>query len=120
MTTWKLAGSGVYNSRDASWSASYVALTTGNYDLGNPQKGFAFAFSGQPRDRTPTRTNPGEFGARASKLYELLSEGHYDVKLTPEELKQITFWLDCNSDFYGAHIDLEKQAEGEVVQPSIE
>ncbi len=117
MTTWNRSG---YGGGDKPWSASYIALTTGNYDEGNPLKGFAFAFSARPPQRTPTKTTPGEFGARASKLYELLSKGHYDVKLTPEELKRIILWLDCNSNFYGAHHDLEEQAAGEVVLPSIQ
>jgi hypothetical protein len=39
------------------------------------------------------------------------------VKLAPEELRRITLWLDCNSNFYAAYNDAEKQALGEVVKP---
>jgi len=35
------------------------------------------------------RTMPGAFGARASKLYPLLKEGHYDVQLSPDELQRV-------------------------------
>ena len=83
-------------------------------------KGFAFSFSARPPERTPTKTTPGRFGARASKLNQMLSKGHHDVKLTPDELNRITLWLDCNSNFYGAYHDLEKQIKGEVVLPTID
>lgn len=68
------------------------------------------------------RTTPGEFGARASKLYKVLNEGHNDVKLTDEELHRITVWLDSMSNFYGVY---EKegglaQLRGENVQPTLE
>jgi len=69
---------------------------------------------------TDPRTVPGKFGARASKLYQMLSAGHHDVKLSAEELRRITLWLDCNSDFYGAYEHTKEQALGEVIQPSLE
>jgi len=42
------------------------------------------------------------------------------VKLTTEEIRRITLWLDCNSDFYGAYYNLEAQARGEIVEPILE
>jgi len=69
---------------------------------------------------TSTRTTPGQFGARASKLYAMLTEGHYDVKLPPEDLHRITLWLDSNSDFFGSYEDTESQARGEVVRPTLQ
>ena len=60
---------------------------------------------------------PGKDGARVSKLFQMLKEGHHDVKLTDEEMRRITAWLDCNSNFYGAYHDAEKQAQGEIVKP---
>jgi len=69
---------------------------------------------------TSARTMPGKFGARASKLVELLDKGHHDVKLSPEEFRRITVWLDCNSDFFGAYEDTMAQSRGEVVEPSLE
>ena len=67
----------------------------------------------------PARTVPGEFGARASKLLPLLDEGHYDVRLTSDELRRIIVWLDANSDFFGAYENVVAQAQGELVRPRI-
>jgi len=68
------------------------------------------------------RTIPGKFGARASKLYKMLEEGHNDVKLSDEEMHRITVWLDSCSIFYGVY---EKeggiaQLEGKIVYPTLE
>jgi hypothetical protein len=69
---------------------------------------------------TSARTTPGHFGARASKLYALLTEGHYDVKLPPNDLHRVTLWLDSNSDFFGSYENTEAQARGEIVQPTLQ
>lgn len=68
------------------------------------------------------RTTPGKFGARASKLYQLLQDGHHDVKLSEEELHRITVWLDSCSVFYGVYEKEggEAQLRGEVVKPTLE
>lgn len=89
------------------WYASYHSLA--------PEYGFW-----QYGDRH--RTIPGKFGARASKLYKLLQEEHYDVELSEEEMHRITVWLDSCSMFYGVY---EKeggiaQLEGKVVYPTLE
>lgn len=68
------------------------------------------------------RTIPGKFGARASKLYQMLEKGHHDVKLSDEEMHRITVWLDSCSIFYGVY---EKeggiaQLEGKIVYPTLE
>ena len=91
------------------WTRSYMSL----------QK-FAYGCSGKPRDRQPTRTTPGKFGAQASKLYRKLKEGHHDLKLSDEDMYRITTWLDCNSNFLGAYHDVAKQARGERVMPLLE
>lgn len=89
------------------WYASYHSLI----------RDYAFYSYG---DRM--RTIPGKFGARASKLYKMLKEGHHDVKLTDEEMHRIAVWLDSCSIFYGVY---EKeggiaQLAGEVVYPTLE
>lgn len=68
------------------------------------------------------RTTPGQFGARASKLLKLLDDGHYNVKLPPQDLHRITLWLDCVSPFYGVYEKEggEAQLRGEVVRPTLE
>ncbi|MDP6544231.1 MAG: hypothetical protein QGH60_09590 [Phycisphaerae bacterium] len=102
------------------WSKSYISLTNDKNNESTPIKGFAFAFSGRPPGRTPTRTVPGQFGARGSKLYAQIKKGHNDLKLTSEELHRITLWLDSNSLFYGAYHDLEAQRKGQRVVPTLE
>ena len=76
-----------------------------------------YSFFYNAGDFVESKTYPGKFGALASKLYGLLQKGHHDVKLTPEELRRITLWLDCNSDFYGTYENLPAQARGEIVKP---
>jgi hypothetical protein len=69
---------------------------------------------------TTPRTIPEQFGANASKLYHMLKEGHHDVELSKEEMHRITLWLDSNADFFGSYENLEAQARGEVVLPTLE
>ena len=69
---------------------------------------------------TTPRTIPGKFGARASKLYNMLNKGHHDVKLSDEQMHRITLWLDSNSDFFGSYEDLLAQARGEIVIPKLQ
>lgn len=68
------------------------------------------------------RTVPGKFGAQASKLYQILKGGHYDVNLSAEEMHRITVWLDSLSNFYGVYEKEggEEQLRGEVVFPTLE
>ncbi|MHB8969980.1 MAG: HzsA-related protein [Pirellulaceae bacterium] len=66
------------------------------------------------------RTIAGQFGARAAGLLEYLSEKHYGVKLSEEDLHRITLWLDCNSEFFGAYENTAAQSLGQVVQPSLD
>ena len=82
-------------------------------------KPFAFFYDGGGAF-TESKTFPGKFGARASKLYALLSKGHHDVKLSPDDRRRITLWLDCNSDFYGTYENIQAQACGEIVRPIVE
>ncbi len=96
-----------------NYSNSYVTLTPkfGFYDYGG--KNF--------NDPKWYRTTPGEFGARASKLYALLSEGHYDVDLPPDAMRRITVWLDSCSPFYGVYEKAggEAQLRGETAKPTL-
>ncbi|MEI6277983.1 MAG: hypothetical protein WCQ16_01210 [Verrucomicrobiae bacterium] len=95
------------------WFASYRSLAP-----------FAFHHGAARQDGydlwTTPRTIPGKFGARASKLYQMLAAGHHDLKLPPEDLRRITLWLDSNSDFFGSYDNVEAQARGEIVKPSLE
>ncbi len=69
-----------------------------------------------------SRTTPGRFGARESKLYKNghLSAAHHDVALTDEEFRRITLWLDCNSNELGAYTKADAQRKGETVWPELD
>ena len=100
--------------RPAVYYASYLSLA--------PKYGFYAYGASDLNDPKSYRTTPGEFGARASKLYPLLLKGHYDVKLGPEEMHRLTIWLDSCSLFYGVYEKegQEAQLRGEIVRPSLE
>ena len=90
-----------------NWFASYNSLVE-NYGFWNYGDGY--------------RTTPGQFGAKASKLYQMLQEGHHDLKLSPEDLHRLTLWLDSTSMFYGVY-EREgglAQLRGELVKPTLE
>jgi len=42
---------------------------------------------------------PGSFGSRVSPLTALLAKGHHDVKLTPDEMRLLCAWIDCNAPY---------------------
>ena len=67
-----------------------------------------------------SRSIAGQVGARASKLFLMLEEGHHETKLSNEDLHRITLWLDCNTNFYGGYHETEKQAVGVAVAPRVE
>ena len=71
---------------------------------------------------TNAKTMPGQFGASRSPLWKLLQDGHYDVKLSPEEKRALALWMDNNCDFFGAYEveTLQAQRHGEKVTPTLE
>ena len=68
------------------------------------------------------RTLSGRFGARSSKLIEILEKGHYDVQLSEEDLHRLTLWIDCCSMFYGVfeREPGEAQLRGEIARAILE
>jgi hypothetical protein len=68
------------------------------------------------------RTTPGKFGAKASRLFQLLQKGHYDVKLSEEDLHRLTLWIDCSTMFYGVYEKEggEVQLTGGLAKPTLE
>jgi len=66
------------------------------------------------------QTKPGTFGARTSRLYQLLEDGHHDVGLSNEEMHRFALWIDTNCRFFGPTQRLLPQAMGEKVLPEIE
>ncbi|MCP5519955.1 MAG: hypothetical protein H7A46_00235 [Verrucomicrobiales bacterium] len=94
--------------------ASYLSLA--------PEYGF-FSYGGKDfADPKWYRTTPGEFGARASRLYQMLAEGHHDVELGSADLERLVLWLDSCSMFYGVYEPEggRQQLAGKVVQPTLE
>ncbi len=69
---------------------------------------------------TPASTIPGQFGARRSKLYQMLRKGHHDLKLEPEEWERLIVWMDGNCNFFGSETDIDAQADGKIVKACIE
>lgn len=97
------------------WSRSYTNLAE--------KYGFYFhAGKGSIRSHAHggSRTIPGQFGARASKLLSYMDAQHYGVRLSRQEFHRLTLWLDCNSEFFGAYENIEAQARGQIVQPSLD
>ncbi len=92
------------------WSRAYTSLAK-----------YAWAFNGSNGIifKEGMRSIPGKLGARASKLWSVLKDGHYDVKLPPEDKKSLILWLDLNSNFYGDYTDLKRQQRGEKVVPGL-
>jgi hypothetical protein len=93
---------------DKQWTPSYRTL-----------KPFSFYYDGGG-SFVESKTYPGQFGALASRLYQLLEKGHKEVKLTEEEMHRLALWLDCNSDFYGTYEHIEEQRRGETVYHILE
>lgn len=62
---------------------------------------------------------PMQEGARVSNLYQKLLAADAESTLTAADLRRITLWLDCNSNFYGDYKQIEKQARGGVVLPEV-
>jgi hypothetical protein len=97
------------------WTRSYTSLAA--------KYGFYFDVSNGSINRGAhggSRTTPGQFGARASKLMDYLAPEHYGVKLSAEDFHRMTLWLDCNSEFYGSYENIEAQARGKVVRPTMD
>jgi hypothetical protein len=67
-----------------------------------------------------SRTIPGRFGARASKIGQaLLTDGHRN-RVSAEDSHQIVQWLDCNSLRLGAYVREAAQLKGELVWPALD
>jgi hypothetical protein len=66
---------------------------------------------------------PGFFGARGSRLMEMLIEGHEQVELSPAEIERLATWMDANGLFYGTFdpADQARQQRGaRIAGPALE
>jgi hypothetical protein len=61
------------------------------------------------------RTRPGEFGARRSKLIQLLQKEHHGLQLDRDSLARLALWVDLNVPFYGvyepAHVAAQREGK---------
>jgi hypothetical protein len=89
------------------WFASYEALRPS-------------AFWHSYKNEDYSRSTAGRIGAKGSRLLAHLGPGHHGVKLTAEERRMLTLWLDCLSPFFGWDQDVELQVRGEAVVPRIQ
>ena len=99
--------------RQTTYYTSYISLA--------PKHGF-YDYGGRDwNDPKWYRTTPGEFGARASRLYRMLRDGHHGVELSDEDMHRIVLWLDSVSLFYGVYEQEGglAQLRGEVAQPTL-
>ncbi len=89
---------------EASWTKSYVSLT----------RDAKLVPRFPARNQIQVTPPGGRFGALGSGLIGLLREGHEDVKLSPEDLRRLAAWIDCNAIFYGTPdpIQQARQREG--------
>ncbi len=60
---------------------------------------------------------PGRYGARGSKLMQMLLAGHHHVRLAGEDLERLATWMDANALFYGTFdpADQARQQRGERI-----
>jgi cytochrome c553 len=85
---------GAFTPKSGQHSESYQTLAT---------RKFVHWFDSINGGEWVPRTYPGQFGARASRLIDLLRKGHYDAKLSAEELERLSLWIDLNVPFYGVY-----------------
>jgi len=78
--------------------------------LGHPRTSIAYQALTQPeglavvahRNQETVLSKPGDYGARPSRLAQMLREGHGGrVNLPSEDFRRIAQWLDLNGPFYG-------------------
>jgi hypothetical protein len=85
------------------WSGSYLALV---HAAEQTQEGnrYLAGTSGDLVNWVSARSEPGMLppyaaGAARSRLSPLLTEGHYEVRLTPEEIEKLACWIDPQVPF---------------------
>jgi hypothetical protein len=109
---------------DAGARRHWPAEFTKYYDELAAKRGWSPAFAALARrwgwSPHGPRSTPGQVGARASGLWQLLEKGHHDLRLTDGERHRIALWLDCGSNFFGAYHEIEAQGRGELVEPEVQ
>lgn len=57
----------------------------------------------------PQKAEPVSFGTLKSKLWPVLEKGHYDVKLTREQMRRVKCWIDLNCPLWPDYIHRPKR-----------
>ena len=50
------------------------------------------------------KAQPATFGTLKSKLWPVLEKGHYDVKLTRDEMRRVKCWIDLNCPLWPDYV----------------
>jgi len=93
-----------------AFSVSYTSLRSRSPAVWQPQPDDAAQTPKQKPliyvvDAGPIRVIPPySWGSHASRLVDLLLEGHEDVKLDDESLARIVTWIDLNTPYYPSHV----------------
>jgi hypothetical protein len=64
-----------------------------------------------------SRSIPGQGGARLSAMLAHLDPKHSKGRLTPQEVRRLIMWMDCQSNEYGASVELARQRQGDLIWP---
>ena len=87
---------------------------------------YAFYFAGGMSGTTVkpihggSRTIPGRFGARNSRIGQALLDETHRGKVPLADFRRVVLWLDANSLRLGAFHDEEAQMRGEVIWPTLD
>jgi hypothetical protein len=80
-------------------------------------------WKGTPQANFEPMTHPNQFGARGSRLTELLLSNHEGVSLSDQEMERLVTWMDTNALFFGTFMpeDQQRQLRGErIAGPALE
>ena len=61
-------------------------------------------------------TEPGKVGARASRLYAKIKNGHKGVRLTDEEMRRLVVFMDSHGSYISHDTRALDQCLGKVVE----
>ncbi|MHB9005892.1 MAG: HzsA-related protein, partial [Limisphaerales bacterium] len=93
------------------WSQSYLNLTLARPTDNDPNRGsYTGVYDGQMvnwigSQSIPAPLPPYAAGAARSALFPLLARGHYDVRLSREELDKLACWIDLLVPYCGDYTE---------------